>query len=90
MHFSSTNKKNKLYFNHLFPQFVEENYCLNGLSQAHFISQYRICTLRPGKPHPVQSFQLIWMQFATINTHILRLLFQLLAKLRFLRSIESL
>jgi len=79
-----------MYFKYLFPQSIQESYCLNGLSQAHFISQYGICALRPRETQPVQSLQLIRMQFPTVNAQILGLLFQLFSQKRFLGSIVSL
>lgn len=38
---------------HLFIQRIEEDYCLHGLPEAHFISQDGVCALSPGEPQPV-------------------------------------
>lgn len=54
-------QKRTVFQSYLLIQRVEKHYRLHRLSQAHFISQDRICALSPGEPQPVQAFQLVGM-----------------------------
>ena len=50
---------------YLFEEWVKEDDGLDGLAEAHLISQDGVCALSPGKPKPVQTLQLVQVQRPT-------------------------
>lgn len=60
----------------------EERNGLNSLPKAHFIGQDSISVVSPGVPEPVETLQLVRVQGTACGFDVLRILWQLLLKLK--------
>lgn len=62
---------------YLFVKWVEKDYRLHSLSQAHFIGEDGVCALSPRKPQPVQTLQLVRVQCPSSGIYVPRLMLKL-------------